>query len=167
MARILFRACRSQVRRYLAKSTAYMLLSTGPSMKSGLLNFPLVKTLPSPREHNRKMVASQHWCWSLEPLLQALVPLQLVRLWGHIPRCVVPASPVFIAMVPILQVFGLFTFFYRDRSTWRYALGKRSNLNNAVQWDECFHLCPLAILLHVPFLASALLFTLITLSVGT
>jgi hypothetical protein len=84
MARILFRACRSQVRHYLAKSTACMLLSTGPSMKSGLLNFPLVKTLPSPREHNRKMVASQHWCWSLEPPLQALVPLQLVRLWGPI-----------------------------------------------------------------------------------
>jgi len=73
MARILFQACRSQVRRYLAKSMAYMLLSIEPSVRSRLLNFLWVKTLPSPREHNRKLVASPHWFWSLEQLHQALV----------------------------------------------------------------------------------------------
>lgn len=136
-----------------------MLLSTGPPMKSRLLNFPLVKTLPSPREHNRKTVASQHWCWSLEPLLQALVPLQLVRLWDHILAVLYQQAQSLLPWLPSCRCFGLFTFFYRDRSTWRDALGKCSNLNNAVQWDECFHLCPLAILFHVPLLASALLFT--------
>lgn len=78
-ARMVFRACHSRVQHYMVKPMAYMLLSTGLSTKSRHLSFLLVKTLPLPREHNRKEVALQQ-CWSLERSLAC-------SFWGPQTSC--------------------------------------------------------------------------------
>ena len=139
----------------MAEPMVSMRLSTGPSMKSKLLNFLLVKTLPSPREHNRKMVASQQWCWSLEQPHQASsYSTQLARSGGH-GLAVGPASPVFLVMAH-LQEFGLFIYF----STGTKAHGEMHWAN--VQTSTAQYSGMSASLMSVvPFSASALHFTLL------
>lgn len=161
---MVFRACHSQVQHFMPKPMAYMLLSTGLSAKSRHLNFPSVKTLPSPQERNRK-VSSQR-CWSLEQTSPSSSLAPACSFWGSQTSCLGTTAQSSLPW-PSLQVFGLFIhFFYRDRSTWRDTLGKRSDLNSAVQWDECFTLCQLAFIVACPFPAFALVFTLITLRLG-